>query len=68
MSKAVCPECSAPLDYDEVDIGVGVQQGNFRCEHCGWYPPDPALGDSLLERELEERFGKEEEKKDGSKT
>lgn len=34
-----CPVCGAPCDYDEVDIGVGVQTGNYRCEACGWCPP-----------------------------
>lgn len=31
-----CPECNAELSYDEVDIGVGIQRGNFRCDDCGW--------------------------------
>ena len=33
-----CPECGAQLDFDEVDIGVGVQRGNPRCDECYWYP------------------------------
>ena len=35
-----CPECNAVLHYDEVDIGVGTQQGNFRCDRCGWNETD----------------------------
>jgi hypothetical protein len=32
-----CPECGNPdLDWDEVDIGVGVQKGNYGCRDCGW--------------------------------
>jgi len=38
MPEELCPECGEPLDYDEVDIGVGVQRGNYRCESCGWEP------------------------------
>jgi len=34
--QRVCPKCGAVLNYDEVDIGVGTQQGNFRCDQCGW--------------------------------
>jgi hypothetical protein len=33
-----CPDCSEPLDFDEVDISVGVQRGNPRCPNCGWEP------------------------------
>ncbi len=32
-----CPKCNNELNYDEVDIGVGVMKGNFRCDFCGWY-------------------------------
>lgn len=35
-----CPECGHPLDWDEVDIGVGVQRGNYNCPSCGWVPRD----------------------------
>lgn len=31
-----CPECGEDLTYDEVDIGVGIQRGNARCDECGW--------------------------------
>ena len=31
-----CPICGALLSYDEVDIGVGIQTGNYRCDCCGW--------------------------------
>ena len=33
-----CPVCASPLNYDEVDIGVGIQTGNYRCDCCGWSP------------------------------
>jgi len=33
-----CPVCGEVLNYDEVDIGVGIQTGNYRCDHCGWCP------------------------------
>ncbi len=38
MISRLCPVCGSELDYDEVDIGVGIQTGNYRCEICGWYP------------------------------
>ena len=38
MTNDLCPECDADLEYDEVDIGVGVQRGNYRCPDCGWAP------------------------------
>lgn len=34
----VCPNCGDDLEFDEVDIGVGVERGNPRCLSCGWYP------------------------------
>lgn len=34
----ICPVCKEELSYDEVDIGVGIQTGNYRCDSCGWYP------------------------------
>lgn len=34
--KMKCPKCGSDLTYDEVDIGVGVMQGNARCDNCGW--------------------------------
>jgi len=44
--KNPCPVCGDPLNYDEVDIGVGIQRNNYRCESCGWYPKqdDEMLG------------------------
>lgn len=30
--------CGAVLEYDEVDIGVGVQRGNYYCPECDWVP------------------------------
>lgn len=38
MTNECCPRCGAELEYDEVDIGVGVQRGNYRCSECGWEP------------------------------
>jgi len=40
--QRLCPECNTSLNYDEVDIGVGTQQGNFRCDRCGWNEADEA--------------------------
>lgn len=31
-----CPVCGFELNYDAVDIGVGTQFGNYRCDKCGW--------------------------------
>ena len=45
-----CPDCGAPLDWDEVDIGVGVQRGNYRCTECDWsdrVEEDPINDDDL---------------------
>ncbi len=33
-----CPECGDQLQFDEVDIGVGIQRGNPHCDSCLWYP------------------------------
>ncbi len=33
-----CPICASLLNYDEVDIGVGIQTGNYRCDCCDWCP------------------------------
>ena len=38
MAEDPCPSCGEPLEFDEVDIGVGVQRGNPHCRSCGWYP------------------------------
>lgn len=33
-----CPNCTAGECWrDEVDIGVGIQYGPWRCSDCGWY-------------------------------
>lgn len=32
-----CPQCNDDCYRDEVDIGVGVQYGPWRCCSCGWY-------------------------------
>jgi len=41
-----CPICGSDLNYDEVDIGVGIQTGNYRCDCCGWTPDsdEPVTG------------------------
>jgi hypothetical protein len=33
-----CPKCGEPLEYDEVDVGVGVIRGNAGCPACHWMP------------------------------
>lgn len=38
MTEEKCPECGDTLQFDEVDIGVGVMQGNPHCDSCCWYP------------------------------
>ena len=35
-----CPRCKEPLDYDEVDVGVGVIRGNYGCPNCFWNDQD----------------------------
>lgn len=49
MNPIPCPVCRQPLEFDEVDIGVGVQMGNFRCPSCGWYESMPELSPSQIE-------------------
>jgi len=36
--EPICPICAELLSYDEVDIGVGIQTGNYCCDCCSWYP------------------------------
>ena len=36
----LCPQCGEPLEFDEVDIGVGVLRGNPRCFDCQWVEDD----------------------------
>ncbi len=33
-----CPKCGGECEHDEVDIGVGIQQGPPYCIECGWTP------------------------------
>lgn len=40
-----CPECGGPLEWDEVDIGVGVQRGPEWC-----LDPDCAFNKHQSER------------------
>lgn len=35
-NKDRCPECGSILEHDEVNIGVGVQQGPGYCTECGY--------------------------------
>ena len=35
-----CSLCGELMNYDEVDIGVGIQKGNYRCDCCGWTPEE----------------------------
>ena len=35
-----CPKCDEELNYDEVDIGVGLMKGNYHCDACGWSDRD----------------------------
>ena len=35
-----CPKCDGEFSFDEVDIGVGTMQGNYRCNACGWSDQD----------------------------
>jgi len=43
-SEPRCPKCNEFLDFDEVDIGVGSQRGNYRCPNCFW-SDDMVIGD-----------------------
>ncbi len=36
MSDRSCPKCGGETTCEEVDIGVGIQQGPARCDCCGW--------------------------------
>ena len=31
-----CPSCGNELDFDEVDVGVGVIRGDYHCNECHW--------------------------------
>ena len=33
-----CPRCGEKLEYDEVDVGVGVIRANPGCFNCFWTP------------------------------
>lgn len=36
-----CPSCGSTDTWrDEVDIGVGIQEGPWRCSECGWAEED----------------------------
>jgi ssDNA-binding Zn-finger/Zn-ribbon topoisomerase 1 len=42
-----CPRCGEPLEYDEVDIGVGTMRGNPGCPSCHWTPPPFGLEEDV---------------------
>ena len=33
-SEPHCPDCGCEMEYDEVDIGVGVMRGPAACRNC----------------------------------
>ena len=35
-----CPECGGECVRNEVDIGVGIQRGPWRCIECGYTERD----------------------------
>ena len=39
------PVCGSELNYDEVDVGVGIIRGNFRCDDCGYNIPEERICD-----------------------
>lgn len=47
-----CPVCGAELEFDEVDVGVGVIRGNYNCPQCGWHPKPLTVEDDDLEDDL----------------
>ena len=59
----LCPHCGEALEYDEVDIGVGVQRGNPGCPSCLWTPSEQKRLDeafrSLTEYEGDPEVGDE---------
>ncbi len=61
MTDELCPECDGELEYDEVDIGVGVQRGNYHCPDCGWSPKLPDEVDEPSDAEIyqEEKYESE---------
>ena len=34
----ICKNCNKECDFDQdnVDIGIGILQGNYSCNHCGF--------------------------------
>ncbi len=40
-----CPKCGEELEYDEVDIGIGIQRGNPGCPNCYWIPEEIQMND-----------------------
>lgn len=45
MTDDRCPRCGEPLEYDEVDVGVGTVRGNPGCPSCHWSPQPPDADD-----------------------
>lgn len=48
-----CPNCGEQLEYDEVDIGVGVLRGNPGCPNCHWTPPEKILMPDIPKHDLD---------------
>ena|SRR3972149_3035849 len=44
QDERTCPKCDYILSYEEVDIGVGTQRGNYHCDNCGWNEEDLIKG------------------------
>lgn len=44
MSDDRCPRCGEPLEYDEVDIGIGTVRGGPGCPACHRTPGMPDQG------------------------
>lgn len=57
-----CPKCGSKLDFDEVDIGVGIQRGNYGCPDCHWTPEGSSA--LLLEDEDEDDIDEDEDDED----
>ena len=44
-----CPDCGGPTWREEVDVGVGVLGGPWRCSACAWSEPT-GLGVPVMTR------------------
>ena len=53
-----CPKCgSEHTSRDEVDIGVGIQYGPWRCDDCGWGQTIEIPGDMIVQDAFETSGG-----------